>query len=204
MKCDEARNKILLADSGELSPRAGQVLEAHLAICSECRGYRQQLQAVLPLARQALLPEGEPAPRALASILRAGEARLSTPRLILPFPVTFMRALALVAAVVLVVTGMYAWVAGLTSRGHQGTQDLGSLLAMVAGESDSAVSGAGGVNPGNREEHLRQLGRQLLEMEGLSAEAFGDPFLASPETEHPPTSLQPASGQCPVAGTVPG
>ena len=56
MKCSEIQSSILLASSGELSPRRQQRLKEHLAVCAACRALEADVGLITAAARAATPP----------------------------------------------------------------------------------------------------------------------------------------------------
>jgi len=73
MKCSEAKNQILLQDTGEQAKKQIEALLSHLRKCDECRQFQEQL----PLIRKNFQPLEEPPVAVLNEIKR--EARRLAP-----------------------------------------------------------------------------------------------------------------------------
>lgn len=158
----EMTDKILLAQSEELLAGEQAELEEHLAGCEDCRRFRRDLETISAQAAQAL-PAGEPSPFVLPAIRSEAERRLRaapTLRFVLPA----LRVLACAAALLLLLAGWQTVTAG---RHTQRIHDVDAILTVAslteaAPHPEADIEAATG-----REEKLRVLARQLLQMEGL-------------------------------------
>jgi predicted anti-sigma-YlaC factor YlaD len=74
MKCNKAEKLILLEDSGELTGRRANDVEAHLRRCAECRVFQQSIAK----SRLAFQSTEEPGSNVVQDILR--QARLNAPQ----------------------------------------------------------------------------------------------------------------------------
>ena len=133
MKCDEA--KLLLVGLADrcLSEREARAVEEHVAGCANCRQELELLKEDAALLRQDAKPE---VPAWLATRITAGVRERhaqARPWLAAAAPVGqygLNRALVRVAAVVLVVAGI--WLGTVLGRGMTGIQpSLGERLAAV-------------------------------------------------------------------------
>ena len=70
MNCKDAEREMLLAETGELSRRKLDELEAHISACAACSGRRQGVRQIVAAARHAL-PGGDPSPAVIARIRAA-------------------------------------------------------------------------------------------------------------------------------------
>ena len=181
MNCETWQQKILLAQSGELSGRESRALEEHLAACPSCRAYSESLKRLTSAARE---PSGieMPGAAAMAQIRRAAEQRAGSR--LLAFPAPAIRALALAAAVAAVVAG---WMLLPSNHQSQRIEEIHTIMAMVS--EDDAGETAG---PGQDETRadLRALARQLLVLEGLAVEDFSNGDLMETDAEPQPTAFQ--------------
>ena len=74
MKCNEAKNQILLKESNELSKKREFLLLSHLQTCAECRQFKETL-----IQSQAIFQPLEEPPIAVLNEIKR-EARRSAPR----------------------------------------------------------------------------------------------------------------------------
>ncbi|VGO12971.1 hypothetical protein PDESU_01525 [Pontiella desulfatans] len=73
MKCQDAEQRILLHDSGEMPPKQAAALESHLRRCEPCN----QFQQALAESHKVFQIQEEPSAKALQNVLR--EARRHAP-----------------------------------------------------------------------------------------------------------------------------
>lgn len=165
MNCKKTRDFLLLQDSGELAADLEQTLEAHLAGCRECAGFK----AFLARAHDAValsLHDREPAERVMDAV--AARIDETCVEKVLPFA-GWGRVLGL-AASLMVVVGLAVYMTGMKPS-NSDIHEI-SALASVVGEEQPGATGA--VESGSRDEMLKALGRQLLAAEGLADEGFGE------------------------------
>lgn len=168
MNCKKMRNKILLAESGELTEREERKLEAHLTVCSDCRAYRENEREIVSAALNAQIVEDTPKD-VLARIRSAGEKREKyATRTIIFRPVA--QALMYAATLALVIGG---WT--MLKQGHEQTSrmnEIGVILDMV---SDETMIGSEYYEGAIDEViSLQDLADQLLIIEGLMADDIID------------------------------
>ena len=127
MKCDEVRLLLVSFADGALAGARAEAVRAHVAGCARCREELAQLAADAELLRKEEKPE---VPAYLGTRIMAGiRARESQPR---PW-FGLSRAMARVAAVVLVAVGI--WLGTALARGMGGPQQsLTDRLAHVGVE----------------------------------------------------------------------
>jgi len=178
MKCAESERAVLLGETGELPVKRKAELMEHLSNCRHCREYRADVRQIAETAAGPGLVS-EPRPAVIARIRSAAERRAAGHTPMLPMPVT--RALAY-AAVLAVLIGV--WHVFPTNSRTERIREVNTILAMVSEQDhlpDLDVTDAGG-----RDEALRALANQLLQMEGLAA----DDFTESTTGEPGPTALR--------------
>ncbi len=61
MSCQEFQNRTVLDLSGDLSPREAADLQAHLAVCADCRRFRDEMEASWNIVQswKKAIPQGE-------------------------------------------------------------------------------------------------------------------------------------------------
>jgi anti-sigma factor RsiW len=180
MNCQQAQKRILLAATGELSSRQARRLEEHVGGCPECGAYRESARALTAQARDAL-PSGAPSGVTLARIRAAARERAAAPRLIVWRP--GVRMLAYAAGLTLVIGGWFL----LSSQGRaERVRAVHAIVAVLhAGSTAESAAGTSGAPD------LQALARQLLALEGLSAEEAGGTETLEREIiedEAPPTT----------------
>ncbi len=133
MKCEELKLLLVSLADGCLSGEEARAVEEHVAACASCRQELGLLKEDAALFRQDPKPE---VPAGLATRIMAGvRERQTRPRSWLAAAAPagrygLNRALATVAAVVLVVAGI--WLGTMLARGIVGNQpSLGERLAAV-------------------------------------------------------------------------
>ena len=191
MNCPGYRDQILLSESGELSPREREGLEAHLAGCADCRACRDDLRRVTALAGGAL-ECGEPGSAAMVRVRAAARERAGARVLVFGWPLAptlaYAASLAVLAGAVFVL---------LHRRPVEPVADLHAFVAMITGEEMVTVhpNGVGSVpsKAATGEKQLRALARQLLQMEGMAVEDLAEDETATPAAAPSPTALQPRS-----------
>ena len=187
MTCERWRSMALLADSGELTPRRRELLESHLQSCEACRQFRD---GIAPATRRfrAALPAGEPRPATVKVIAAAAEARQQPSTVMLTFRRPAVQMLACAAALLVVAGG--AW---MLSHGRQAGRidDLQTIVAMLHEETApaEATDGAEQTDTANSDDELRQLAHELLVLQGLEPDDFGDLDFLDEEPEATPRPL---------------
>jgi len=180
MNCSKVEQKILLAESGELSDRETEKLISHLSSCRRCEQYRQNVRQIVAAAREKL-PDGNLKPNVMTAIHVAAEketAKKSTgfmPQgVILQFRRPAIRMLACAAALMLIACGLFMLSPGNGTSGR--IDDLNAILAMVSEEDDfGALQYQGIAEPENQ---LKMLADQLLAIEGFAVdESIGTDLL---------------------------
>jgi anti-sigma factor RsiW len=187
MHCDDGEILILLAQSGELSPRKRRRLEAHLAACGRCRGSRAGLERISAASR-GLLPDKAPGAAVLERIRLAAQVAANRPRRIF-FRRPAFPSLAAAAAAALLIG---SWLALAPARRLARISEMHALLNVV---SEQALPlRAAERQPA--EAALRALADDLLILEGLSVETTGPEVSgeATPPSAPEPTVLRPRSG----------
>jgi hypothetical protein len=190
MNCETFERDVLLAESGELSTRAHRSLDEHLAACERCRLYRAQLRAATVAFRGAG-PAADVSDAVVARVLSAA-----------PRPAPVLRLAwrpALAAAAALVLVGG-AWLALRPAPRSSRAGEFSAILA-VASDYDASAKHAAGLGTQDKAvaahgNGLQALARELLALEGLSAEgadAEAPAFEVSPDAEPVPTDLQSRS-----------
>ena len=177
MKCAESERAILLGETDELPERRKAELMEHLSDCRHCREYREDVRQITETAGGPGLVS-EPRPAVIASIRSAAERRATGHTLMLPMPMT--RALAY-AAVLAVLIGV--WQVLPTNGRTERISEVSTILAMV---SEYQLPELDVTDAAGRDEALRALANQLLQMEGLAA----DDFTESTTEEPGPTALR--------------
>jgi hypothetical protein len=207
MKCEQAQCQILLADSDELPPQEAAELEAHLSSCADCRRYRDNAIEIVSHARRSL-PENSPSSAVLARIRAAAEEQESGT--IVEFWRLAPRILAYAAVLALMVGGWFM----LPSR-EQPPQsaDRSALTAITRYEQmchiDTIVTVLSDLeyrqdadeqrNGLAENQDIRELARQLLILEGLSAEVGIDEEIIAPDVELLPTDLRSSNSSALVS-----
>lgn len=193
MNCQKIEKLMLLEQSGELAGDEQRAIEEHVATCSSCQRYREELPVLLNLATSSQVSDG-PAPSVIEAIEREAARRASR---VIAFPRPALQLLAYAAAAAFLVGG---WMllnrnAGSVDDGvrivredHQpsgdpavamGTAaDLSALVAMLTDDTESesleAIETAQ-----DRERVIEVLANQLLRLQGIEPddELLGDPLL---------------------------
>lgn len=195
MNCAKSRKMILLKDAGELDAKRCHELDGHLAACSECRDFFRDMVSLRSIAHSAVR-SGEPSARVVEAVLSTAPIVKNRPGKI--FALSFTRFAALAAGFVLLVGG--ALIIAPWNRNSDASSssagDVSTIVAMLSVEHENSSTAPENGNPAQ----LRQLARQLLEMEGMNAGADDE----SPEFillfEPQPTDLQSRS----ISGSLPG
>ncbi len=162
MSSNNDKHKILLAESGELSPDEATALEQVLQGDPELQQYRDSVRTTLSVSKEALA-SGEPSAATLLKIQEAAERGL-------PWGVRFNRPAVhwlAVAAAFLVIVAVWPFHPG-DSQGDR-IRDMKAILA--AAEIDGLEIGVAEAEPeAGMETDLEELGRLILHMEGFAAE----------------------------------
>lgn len=167
MNCTDARDMMMLAESGEITAADARALAAHRAHCPACAEAARDWARLAGAARAALL-DGAPSERALDAIRRAASApRQARVR---PFPrLEWLRA----AAAALVVISL-AGIAGLSVVGgveraslNRHRERIATLRAIIGFTSEAAAVAPSAESAAAREQELRELAEQLLIFEGM-------------------------------------
>jgi hypothetical protein len=179
MKCTQAEQSILLAQSGELSWLGRRRLNGHTASCAACRAYRDELERLTALTRQAdadLAAPAVPVTR-LANRGRNYAVRFLPTRE--PWSVTFRPAFVYASISLMVMLALFlitrpyfrpvqvavqqsqqveefdsAWTNGFDNQ----ISELDSSLAMASWDSTAAETA--------ESEDLNSVAGELLELEG--------------------------------------
>lgn len=168
MNCEKMRNKILLAESGELTEREERKLESHLAVCADCQMYRENERKIVSAALNSQIVKDIPQD-VLARICSAGKKRKKSEARIIVFRPIVMQVLAYAAVLALFVGG---WT--MLKYGNEQTSrmnEIGVILDMVSNDTmmddeyESAI---------NETSSLKELADQLLIIEGLMADDLID------------------------------
>jgi hypothetical protein len=167
MKCERARELMLLAQSGEGSPRQVRGLTAHMEACTACRTYSIDLQQLVTDAREAMSLR-EPSPAVITAIRDEAEAACIQPRAKHWWQPVYSRAVGLAASLTLIVG---AWMYYQQPDKQDAAPDIKALLTMASGQPpETAVVQPPEVPP--VDESFQRLGAVLLEMEGLAMEEW--------------------------------
>ncbi|MFC1499144.1 hypothetical protein ACFLS1_11850 [Verrucomicrobiota bacterium] len=180
MKCREIEQKILLAESGELSDRESEKLVSHLSDCRHCEQYRQIARRIVAAAREKL-PDGNLEPNVMKAIRVAANKEtmeraegFTSQGVILWFRRPSIRILACAAALVLIACGLF--VLSPTNGASGRISNLNAILVMVSEEDDSSALQYPEVT--GSESQLKMLANQLLAIEGFATdESIGADFL---------------------------
>ena len=195
MNCKDAEREMLLAETGELSRRKLDELEAHISACAACSGRRQGVRQIVAAARHAL-PGGAPSPAVIARIRAAAADRPACG--ILRFRQPLFQALAYAAALALLAGGWFL-LAPNRPPPEAPIHDVRALLHMV---SDTVPPALEARDHTHREQELRALAQELLIMEGLAEESWTEleEPLPTSDAEPAPTALRwRSTGACPLS-----
>ncbi len=168
MSCEKMRDKILLAESGELTEREKRKLEAHLAVCADCRAYCGNAREIVSMALNTQIVKDTPQD-VLARICSTGEKRRKCATGIIIFRPIVMQVLAYAAVLALFIGG---WT--MLKYGNEQTSrmnEIGVILDMV---SDDTMMGDEYESAINETSSLKELADQLLIIEGLMADDLID------------------------------
>jgi hypothetical protein len=184
MNCQDTRNQILLAHSGELPAAKTGELRKHIDQCADCRQYQSQLDPVFTRARAAL-PTGTPAPAVISTIMNEARRVQQAPR---PWglPLHFSRVLAYAAAAMILAGGLIL----ANRQGHLGRIEEVNAILVVVGEKQLPPEPAAHGKAG-KDHELNALARELIRMEGLGTDdTWADPSPVMERGEPAPTTLQ--------------
>ncbi|MBM4147715.1 MAG: zf-HC2 domain-containing protein [Lentisphaerae bacterium] len=186
MNCEQARNAILLHETGELGRSASRRMEDHLAACAECSEFANASRILVPAAAGATACA--PGADTHASVMdRAGDRRR---RFLAAFPPFELRAPALgaIAAAACLAVVAAVWVNGRRAApAHDPVQVASSLVSVISGSETEDETGNGNT--------LRALARDLLSMEGFSTD-WSDEDLLIPPADSP--------AKDPLSHSIPG
>jgi hypothetical protein len=191
MNCENARRKIFLLQTGEIAGGARRELEEHLESCAACRGYREDAERILEAGR-AVRSAGTPSPAALAAIRHAAEIRANAA----PLRTVWLSGRLAYAAALLVAVGIGAYLllsSGPVTRASRQTlndraAELAALIGLLSPSGEALAESADGAETG-----LGHLARQLLMLEGMTAEDPAEALGVTGSGEHEPTSLRERS-----------
>ena len=184
MKRETFERLTLLEASGEISEPEKRALQVYIEKNTGARDFRAQ-QAILMSEAQSALSTESPHPSVRVRIRGAAESRISRGRIPSPSPLA-IRGMACAAALMVLLA---AWsMVSKESRAGRILEIRGLMAAASASTSEGVPAGAGnGLD-------LQELGRQLLQMQGLAMdESDGAGFEdapPSPGEELPPTASQ--------------
>ncbi len=168
MNCHKIEQKILLANSGELSDRALEKLNEHVSSCRHCSEYRDSVSTIVSSARENLIDQ-DPRPATLALIREKAEKH-HAPFILFRQPVVQVLAFAATIALVVSTWTMISSDSGTNLR----INDLNAIMSMI---SEEDISEAEYVHDAEPDKELKKLADQLLYMEGLHIEELGNPEL---------------------------
>lgn len=182
MNCEEARNKILLTDSGELTESPQAELATHLESCGDCRSFSRQLGAMHALITSSR-PALEPAEGSLGAIRAAAHRSVRLHWLASP---AWRPVLAAAASLMLCLVGMRMIVLSSLSRssGRNVATEIVPLSAWVMGSEADEVTARG-------DSAMSLLADQMLILQGLKVEPAEEVSLEAtgPEESLPTTLL---------------
>ncbi|OVE74060.1 hypothetical protein BVX94_01915 [bacterium B17] len=179
MNCEEIRNQMLLAQSGELPASEIESLKHHLENCEECQNYSQLLDLIAANSR----PYDTEGP-SQATMARIHDTMSDTneSKSIIMFP-GFVRILAYAAVFAMLIGG--ALLLPESESQTAGIDNLKDLIA-IASEDESYTMQSNGAQ--DCESEIRVLAEQLLKyQEGNSVYFIEEVFLP---LEPEPTALQ--------------
>ena len=162
MNCTQARNDLLLRDSGELNASARKELEGHLASCPRCCAFQTDTVSLLERAAGSLpvLEPGEAALNAVRTRARACAGKSRKQTLVLR---VWPRIIAAAAAVML----LFGW---QMRQRHQADTDawhrIQSVMLLIE-DPVMPLDDLPRAKPANQQAALRRLGEELLWSQGL-------------------------------------
>jgi hypothetical protein len=181
MTCEKREQQILLAEAGELRGSSLAELHTHLAVCEQCRAYRETVRLIEAAGRDAL-PVGSPGPAAMARVRAAAEAGRGPVRLVL-FRYPVLQSLAY-AAVLCLLLG--AWFLLPREARLMRIERVSTIAALVQEDYSEAEAGN---QPDTEVAKLRALASELLEIQGFAAdELYGGEALTLPGEPDPTAS----------------
>lgn len=165
MKCENAEQMILLADSGELDQADTVRLEQHLAECANCTAYRKSMLKITGLARQAISSAG-PSEATRLKIHAAAAREIERPAHTLWNPLLQILAYAAVLAIAVTV---WFLAKPQISQGNGLAQRIDSTHAIVSMLTPQDTQyGVPKTEKTDSDKALRALSENLLRLEGLS------------------------------------
>ncbi len=182
MERTELERKILLAETGELTPKEAWQVDAALAADPAARAWRDDVRRLQALAGEAL-PQRAPSPAVMARIRDCAAEQVRATGRVFWFRRPAVEALAGAAALALMVGG---WILLNSARQAARVEHVQSLIALVAGTGHPATVTAEAA--AGQDEKLRALARQLLALEGFTDEVVSDGDEAPSVPQ--PTALQ--------------
>ena len=186
--CGAWQAQALLAASGELPEPDTRALDEHLQLCRECRAFVADLGQLTSDVRKAT-PTGPP--EQVLQAIHQVAAEAARPRTI-SFPMQLRVALSAAAALAIAVGVALResrTEAPATLADNNSPEQVASLVWILGdGESDAKAAETGDTSAAEEDDTaIRQLARQLLEMQGFDDE-FTDEDALFPEL--PSTALQ--------------
>lgn len=191
MNCEEIKNQILLAQSGELPDVQIKALKNHIDSCEECRQYARLLDIVS--AHSNPYNVDGPSPETLAQVRNAiSEGCKHKPLIMFP---AFARMLAY-AALFALLTGGALLIPQENSR-QAGIDNLKDLIALVSDDNSFATQNNSTKDP---EKELRSLAEQLLKYQQGKGVYFIDeeflPFEPDPTASQSHNIPEDHQGKC--------
>lgn len=177
MNCETAQQLILLKNSGELDPADYQPLLEHMGSCSSCRLYETDYNRLAESVQNASLNTA-PSRRVIRNILdhaRSGETKVVHFRL-------HTKVLLYAAAIAMLTFS--AWFMVPANKSFDSIRHMNMIVQLM---SDDESPSAEVISSQPESDNLKNLARQLLEIEGFSTEDNTEVNL--PE-ELSPTALQ--------------
>ena len=176
INCEIAQQLILLKNSGELDQVDYQPLLEHLNSCSSCRLYEADYNRLAESVRNASSTV-TPSKRVIRNIMdyaKSGETKVVRFKL-------HTKVLLYAAAVALLTFS--AWFMAPTGKSFDSIQHINMIVQLMSDESQTAES----VSSQSESDNLKNLAKQLLEIEGFSTEENPEINLSE---ELSPTALQ--------------
>jgi len=161
MNCEKARSWILLEQSGELSAMNSRRLARHLAVCTDCSRYRNDVLRLTRLATEHL-PAEEPSEEAIHRILDSAEK--VRPGRLIRYQWFAARAVAWAALFVAIVGGAILLMPEQPEKRAGPEHNLSAIMAVVDENPPEEYHSR---DAASRLEIERELGRHLLRIEGL-------------------------------------
>jgi anti-sigma factor RsiW len=199
MNCECGQQSILLSLSGELPAGRDRELRDHLASCSDCRRYLEDAKLLSALA----VPSGReanPSLETIETIMEAGQRAVAGRHArFIRFPDT--RWLAAAAGFMLLAAGSCLFIVarrrGDAEEHGARMSQLHTIMAMV---SDDETVVAEAARRGDTRPDIQSLARQILRVEGLTAEEAAEEEDSTPVEDAQPRDLQSGS----TFGSLPG